>query len=83
LTPRQRFAERVAASAMPNTENTPKYLAFRKMQVYEASLTDALYEGGISSRERALLARLHESLGITAADAEAIERELQSRHPAR
>jgi hypothetical protein len=78
LTPLQQFAERVANSAMPNTKNTPEYVAFRKMQVYEAALVDALSEGGISARERALLGHLRESLGITAADADAIEREFQS-----
>lgn len=79
LTPLQHFAERVAAKAMPNTENTPEYVAFRKMQVYEAALTDAMLEGGISSKERVLLAHLRESLGITVADAEAIERELETK----
>jgi len=78
LTPLQHFAERVAATAMPNTENTPEYLAFRKMRVYEAALVDALSEGGISAKERTLLIHLRESLGITAADAEAIERELMA-----
>jgi hypothetical protein len=79
LTPLQHFAERVAAKAMPNTENTPEYLAFRKMQVYEAALTDAMREDGLSSKERALLAHLRESLGITVADAAAIERELETK----
>jgi hypothetical protein len=81
LTPLQRFAERVAASAMPNTENTPQYLAFRKMQVYEAAVVDAMSEDGISRKERALLAHLRESLGITVADAEMIERELAGDQP--
>lgn len=31
LTPLQRFAERVAIAAMPNTHNTPEYAVFRKM----------------------------------------------------
>lgn len=77
LTPLQRFAERVASAAMPNTENTPEYVAHRKMQVYEAALAEAQQEGGISSKERALLNRLRDSLGISTVDAEALERELQ------
>lgn len=81
LTPLQRFAERVAASAMPNTENTPQYKAFRKMQVYEAAVVDAMSENGISTKERALLGHLRESLGISTADAEAIERELAGDQP--
>ncbi|MDX1460989.1 MAG: hypothetical protein R3348_08025 [Xanthomonadales bacterium] len=78
LTPLQQFAERVASSAMPNTKNTPEYIAFRKMQVYEAALVDAMKEGGISAKERALLGHLRDSLGISLADAEAIEQELQA-----
>ena len=79
LTPLQHLAERVATRAMPNTENTPEYVTFRKMQVYEAALIDAVSEGGISPKERALLAHLRKSLGITVSDAEAIERELETR----
>ena len=78
LAPLQRFAERVASSAMPNTENTPEYATFRKMQVYETAAAEARH-GGISAKERALLNRLRESLGISESDAAAIERELETR----
>jgi len=78
LAPLQRFAERVASAAMPNTENTPQYKAFRKMQVYEAAASEAQQGGGISDKERALLIRLRESLGILEADAKAIEQGLQT-----
>ena len=77
LAPLQRFADRVAGAAMPNTENTPEYKAFRKMQVYETAVSEALQEGGISEKERNLLGHLRESLGISEADAAAIEGELQ------
>lgn len=77
LAPLQRFAERVATVAMPNTQNTPEYAAFRKLQVYSAALEDAL-PGGISAKERALLNHLRESLGIAGADAEALEHDLQN-----
>jgi len=79
LAPLQRFADRVAGAAMPNTKNTPEYVAFRKMQVYESALSEAQFENGISDRERALLVRLRDSLGISEADAESIERELLTR----
>jgi len=75
LAPLQRFAERVASAAMPNTHNTPEYAAFRKLQVYEAAVAEAL-PGGLSDKERALLRRLQQSLGISADDAAAIENEL-------
>jgi hypothetical protein len=78
LTPLQHFAERVASTAMPHTENTPEYVAFRKMQVYETALIDAMADGGISPKERALLAHLQQSLGISSTDAAAIEQELEA-----
>jgi len=76
LSPLQRFAERVANAAMPNTRDTPEYAAFRKLQIYEAALLDANRDGGISEKERALLHRLRDSLGIAPADAVALERDL-------
>jgi hypothetical protein len=78
LAPLQRFAERVATVAMPNTHDTPEYTAFRKLQVYEAAVADAL-PGGVSEKEHALLRRLRDSLGISASDAAAIERDLGAR----
>lgn len=75
LSPLQRLAERFAGAVMPNTSDTPEYAIYRKMQVYEAALADAL-PGGISDKERALLIHLRNSLGIPAADADAIERDL-------
>jgi uncharacterized membrane protein YebE (DUF533 family) len=50
---------------------------YRKMQVYESALIEALHDEGISDRERSLLNRLRDSLEISEADAEAIERDLQ------
>ncbi len=78
LAPLQRFADRIAQAAMPNTHDTPEYAAFRKLQVYEAAIGDAL-PGGISDKERALLHRLQESLGISDADAASIERDLEAK----
>jgi hypothetical protein len=66
---------------MPNTQNTPEYAAIRKLEVYEATLAEALQEGGISEKERALLVRLRDSLGISEADADAIEGDLQTHLP--
>ena len=81
FTPLQRFAEGVATVAMPNTQNTPEYASFRKMQVYEEAVSEAHYEGGISEKERSLLIRLRDSLGISASDADAIEGELTKLQP--
>jgi hypothetical protein len=78
LAPLQRFAERVASVAMPNTENTPEYAAYRKLQVYEAAVAEARQEGGISDKERSLLNRLRDTLEISPTDAESLERDLAS-----
>jgi len=75
LTPLQRFAERIASFAMPNTQDTPEYAAYKKLQVYESALDEAL-PGGISVKERTLLNHLRISLEIATADAEALERDL-------
>lgn len=83
LAPLQRFAERVASAAMPRTANTPEYAAFRKLQVYEAALDEALRGGDISPKERAVLNRLRDTLGISSTDAETMERELQARNGVR
>lgn len=77
LSPLQRFADRFAGALMPNTSDTPEYAAYKKMQVYEAALIDAL-PGGISDKERALLNHLRDSLGIAAVDADALERDLSA-----
>jgi len=77
LAPLQRFADRVASAAMPNTQNTPEYAAHRKLQVYESAVAEALQGGDISTKERALLNRLRDTLGIAKADADALERDLQ------
>jgi hypothetical protein len=79
LAPLQRFAERVASVAMPNTQNTPEYAAYRKLQVYESALAEALQEGGISEKERSLLNRLRDTLGISSTDAASLENDLQVR----
>jgi hypothetical protein len=81
LAPLQRFAESVASVAMPNTKDTTEYATFRKMQVYEEAVSEAHNEGGISEKERALLVRLRDSLGISETDAGAIESELTMSEP--
>jgi len=56
-------------------------MVFRKMQVYEAAVLEALVEGGISSKERSLLIHLRNSLGVSESDADAIELELKAANP--
>ena len=73
----QRFAERIATLAMPNTRTTPEYAAYKELQVYEAALEGAL-PGGISEKERSLLNHLRVSLGIAQSDGMSLEQDLQT-----
>lgn len=75
IAPLQRLAERVSDAAMPSVENTPEYRAHRKFEVYKASVASAAEDGVITGRERAVLDTLQRELGITATDAQALERE--------
>jgi len=76
VAPLQRFADRVAGAAMPNTKNTPEYVTYRKMKVFEAALSDAMRDGGISDKERSLLNHLRDSLEISPTDAAMLEHDM-------
>lgn len=79
LAPLQRIAERVGDAAMPGVKATPEYFAYRKFEVYRAALEGALEDGDVTSRERAVLVRLRDSLGLDAAVAVEMERELAAK----
>lgn len=82
IAPLQRIAERVGDAAMPSVKATPEYLAYRKFEVYRAALEGALDNGEITHRERAVLVRLRDSLGLDAAVATQMERELAAKRAA-
>ena len=82
LVPLQRFSERVANHVMSKTVSTPAYLAYRKMQIYEDALSEALGGEGISDKERAILTRLRQSLEVSADDARMMEDHLLARRAA-
>lgn len=71
------FADKVANGAMPAMSATPEYLVYRKLDVYRAAF-ESLYAGAAASeKERAMLDRLRMKLCIQAADAQAIEEQVQ------
>lgn len=80
--PLQKFAERVVSVVMPNTQDTPEYRTTRKMLVYEAAFAEASHEDDISPKERALLNRLRDSLGLSESQAQAIEADVLMRNVA-
>lgn len=75
LDPIQRAAERVSSAAMPNTQETAEYEAFRKLQVYEAAVKTALEDGQILERERRVLDSMLETMGIDRAIAQRVEKD--------
>lgn len=81
LTPLQRVGERVADAAMPRVAPTPEYLAYRKLQVYRATLEGAYADGEVTARERVMLERLRTELRIAEEDAAAIERDVHGAPP--
>lgn len=78
IAPLQRFADRIADAAMPTVRDDQEYRTVRKREVYQAALEGAIEDGVITERERTVLARLADSLGITAYEALALERDLTS-----
>ena len=76
LRPLERAANRFADAAMPRVQDTPEYFAFRKLEVYKGALEGAAQDGEITAKERDILARLRNDLGIAHADADAMERDV-------
>jgi hypothetical protein len=76
IRPIERFAERLSDRAMPRTTGTPEYLAQRKHEIYRAAIEDAMRDGVVSAKERALLLRLSDNLGLSSDESTRIEREV-------
>lgn len=76
IAPLQRFAERLANAAMPDVRNTDDYRTYRKHEVYRAALEGMLKDRVVSPKERGVLKRLQEQLGISYRVAQAMEDEL-------
>jgi hypothetical protein len=73
ISPLQRFAERFASNAMPHVNSGPEYSSYRKLQIYAAACEAAYQDGSLSDRERKVLDRLKETLGLHPEDAAQVE----------
>jgi amino acid transporter len=73
LQPLQRLGDRLADAAMPDVAATPEYMRTRKVAVYRAAF-EAVGPGGLTERERDMLAALADSLGLSFADVRTIEK---------
>jgi hypothetical protein len=77
LAPLQRLADRVANVAVPETENSPEYEAFRKLQIYHTALEGAYSDGRVTRKDRVILDGLRRTLGIGDADAQRVEDDMR------
>jgi len=77
LRPMQRLALRMTNNLMRSVQNTPEYLEVRRLEVYRAALEGAFEDGLITDKERSILDRLRDSLGISQVEAVALEKELK------
>jgi hypothetical protein len=76
LRPLQRLALSITDGLMRNVQNTPEYLEVRRLEVYRAALEGAFEDGLITDKERSILDRLRDSLGISQVEAVSLEKEL-------
>jgi len=76
MTPIQRAAERFSNTAMPDVQDTPEFLRFRKLQIYGQAFTDSRGEGEPNAVQRAALNQLREELDLTVADVGNLEARL-------
>jgi hypothetical protein len=75
LTPLQRFAERVADTAMPGVKAASAMSAAERVQVYRDAAHEAWSDGVLERNERALLDKLQQSLRLSRDEAMRIEQE--------
>ena len=77
LRPIQRLALRMSNRLMHSVQNTPEYLEVRRLEVYRAALEGAVEDGLVTDKERTILDRLRDELGISAGEAVALENEFK------
>lgn len=76
LAPLQRFADRVGDRVMPGVEDTEAYREQRKREVYRATVEELMDDDEITAKERRMLGRLQEELGLEGGEASRIEAEV-------
>jgi hypothetical protein len=76
LRPIKMVAEKLANRVMEDVEDTPAYLAGRKLEVYRAALEGVFEDDVVTEKERRILAGLQENLGISDEDAARLEAEV-------
>lgn len=74
--PAWRLAGRLTDRIMPHVDASSAYLDERKAAIYRAQIEEAFADGILSARDRRLLARLQESLGLDGRVAKRLEREV-------
>lgn len=77
LKPVERFADRVAGTIMPGIDNSPSHASARKHEVYRAAVEACIEDGRFTPKERLMLDRLRDKLGLHPAEAEVLEADVK------
>lgn len=77
ISPLQRAAEGLASAALPGVAAHSEYASFRKLEVYKGALEEMLQDGALNDRDRAVLRRLRERLGLSESTCLAMESDLR------
>src|SRR5581483_7495930 len=76
MSPIQKLAERMAAGAVPQAKDPSQYSASERRRFYEEQLKLAWKDGALTVKEKRMLDRLREQLGLAAEDAARLERQV-------
>ena len=76
LAPLENLAGRFADRAMPNVQDTPEYIDFRRLEIFGEAYVSALDRGEIGVVQRAALNRLRDKLELTGDETDQLEAEL-------
>ncbi len=79
VAPLQRIGEVVSRRVVPVGGQEDSYVAYRRVQIYKVALEGALRDGIVDTSERKALENLREELGLSMADQERLEQEIQGR----
>ncbi|MBI4392390.1 MAG: hypothetical protein HY556_01145 [Euryarchaeota archaeon] len=76
LRPLERAADRLAEKAMPGVKDTDAYVESRKNEIFRAAVSDSMMDGSLTAKERLVLVRLANNLGLDGNEAIKLEAEV-------
>lgn len=83
IAPLQSLAGKVSNVAMPSVRRSSDYIAFKKLEVYQATFENIWRDGAVTEKERRILENLREKLAIQPEDALQVEADVRTAMPPR